>query len=85
MPCIQHSARRFSSPSCVRTAQPRMACALPLIRPRPLVGSLQAGFQKASMPSRAAAVWALARAAWGVGPVKVMWPILRPGRASVLP
>lgn|GEM_PF-6531453 len=85
MPCIQHSARRSSSPSCVRTAQPRMACALPLIRPRPLVGSLQAGFQKASMPSRAAAVWALARAAWGVGPVKVRWPILRPGRASVLP
>lgn len=85
MPCIQHSARRFSSPSCVRTAQPRMACALPLIRPRPLVARLQADFQKASMPSRAAAVWALARAAWGAGPVKVRWPILRPGRASVLP
>lgn len=85
MPCIQHSARRFSYPSCVRTAQPRMACALRRILPWPLTDRLQAGFQKASMPSRAAAVWALARAAWGVGPVKVRWPILRPGRASVLP
>ena len=41
--------------------------------------------QNGSMPRMAAALSAVARAASGVAPVMVRWPILRPTRASVLP